>query len=251
MHSKLTIFDMTIPSYGAMVLLGAFVVTVLGIVISWWKKLQVFQFLKLELWSGLAAIIGSKLWYLMTNTYKNYEQDFTLNSFLDSGYSSYGGIVFGMSTAYIVAKILRLDFEIYAKNLIFLVPLFHAFWKFGCYMGGCCYGIKYSGVGTITFPEGVKAPAGIPLFPVQLLEVMILVMLSIMFFIRGITKLNRPVVKYVGWYTSLRFITDFFRQHSNNELLSVAQKISIVCCLSIILWHVFEKRKIKIWRKHI
>lgn len=242
MHSRLTVFNMSIPSYGAMILLGTLVVTILGIIVVFWRKLQVSSFLKLELWGGIAAIIGSKFWYMIAYTHEIQKQNLTFNSFLDSGYSFYGGIFCGMIVVYISAKIFQINFELYAKNLIFLVPLFHAFWKMGCYMGGCCYGIRYKGIGALIFPEGVKAPAGIPLFPVQLLEAVILLALSVFFLVKGITGIRKPVTKYILAYSTSRFVTDFFRQRPIGCLLSIAQWVSILCIIIIIINQIIRQK---------
>lgn len=174
------------------------------------RKMSIDSFLKQEFYGGIFAIIGAKLWFMIANVKDYTGKSFTLEMFLDSGFSSYGGIILGMIAVWMTAKLIKVDFEIYAKNLIFLVPLFHAFWKTGCYMGGCCYGIEYSGPGAVVFPEGVKAPADISLFPIQILEVIILLALSGFFWVKSITGLNSPVIKYIVAYATYRLFTDFF-----------------------------------------
>jgi phosphatidylglycerol:prolipoprotein diacylglycerol transferase len=48
--------------------------------------------------------------------------------------------------------------------------------KFGCLFNGCCYGKPCSLPWAITFPEGARgAPAGVPLHPTQLYEVLLMV----------------------------------------------------------------------------
>lgn len=225
MHSKMTISNITIPTYGTMILLGAVIVTILGIMVCKLRGLQVTKFLTLELIGGMSAIIGAKLWSMRMHA----EQGISLPAFWRSGYSSYGGILLGMVAVYGSAKLLHLDFARYAKKLIFLVPLFHAFWKVGCYFGGCCYGIAYSGPGAVVFPSCVLAPAGVPLFPVQLLEAAILGILSVACFVKSFTVFTHPVLDYIGWYASLRFLTEFLRQHANPTGLSVAQIVSVTC----------------------
>ncbi len=55
-------------------------------------------------------------------------------------------------------------------------------------MGGCCYGIPYDGACSVTYSEGVKAPAGIELLPIQLLEAGISFVMAAFFFVRGRKK---------------------------------------------------------------
>lgn len=229
---------MTIPAYGAMIILGAIVVTILGIIVCLCRKMSIDSFLKLEFFGGIFAIIGSKLWFMFVNAKAYMGKDITIDTFSDSGYSSYGGIILGLIAVWLTAKLIKVDFEVYSRYLIFLVPLFHAFWKTGCYMGGCCYGVEYSGFGGVVFPKGVKAPAGISLFPIQILEVIILLALSIFLFAKSIAGLKKPVVKYIMAYSTSRFATDFFRQHSIGGLLSVAQWISIGCIVIVVVMDV-------------
>lgn len=189
-------------------------------------------------------MIGAKVWDMITNAIEKKDYLFTMDSFMKSGLSFYGGLFFGALSVWIASKILHADYNNYARNLIFLVPLLHGIWKIGCFMGGCCYGIPYHGLGSVTFPEGVKAPVGIALFPVQIVEAGILFAMTLACYIKGRKQQWRhPVLEYIGSYAVGRFFVEFFRWHENKEVISIAQIVSLVCACTVALIFYMEKRE--------
>jgi phosphatidylglycerol:prolipoprotein diacylglycerol transferase len=224
---------MTLPTYSVIILIGILVIHLTGCFVSFCRALNLRTFYSLELTGGIAAYIGAKIWWVLVHVVEQKTIfPLTLESFMQSGLSFYGGFLLGASVIFLAAKIRKIKLYIYTKNLLFLVPLFHAFWKFGCLMGGCCYGIPYAGIGAITFPEGVPAPAGIKLFPVQLLELACLLLLSLFFYIKGKQTLLYPIRTYILFYATVRFFLEFLRTKPRIGFLSVAQYVSLGCILA-------------------
>lgn len=237
MHSRISILGMNLPAYSMMALIGISIVTFIGIIIVWNRKLYMEFFLKLECIGGTSAIIGAKLWDMIVASIETGEHNISLSAFMDSGLSFYGGLALGLLGVFITSLVLHVDFNSYAKNLIFLVPLLHGIWKIGCFMGGCCYGILYDGVCAVIFPEGVKAPAGISLFPIQILEAGISFIMAITFYGKGRKDCwKHPVLEYMGCYSIIRFIVEFFRYHDFQYKISIAQVTSIVCLTCILIY---------------
>ena len=235
---------MTLPAYGTIALFGIVIVTILGIITAWRRKLSVEAFIKLEFVGGVTAIIGAKLWDMITRFFTEEGYHISLESFTNSGLSFYGGLLFGTCCVFVAALILQVDFNLYAENLIFLVPLLHGIWKTGCFMGGCCYGISYSGPGSVTYPEGVKAPVGTELFPIQLTEAGISFIMAVIFFVRGKKRQCKyPVLEYIGCYSAIRFLTEFLRWHEGKYIISVAQMVSLICVIIVILCYFLKEKK--------
>lgn len=64
------------------------------------------------------------------------------------------------------------------------IPIPWVFAKLGCLFNGCCYGRACSMPWAITFPEGARgAPAGIPLHPTQIYEILIMVVIMMVFIV--------------------------------------------------------------------
>jgi len=70
-----------------------------------------------------------------------------------------------------------------ALDLVALsIPIPWIFAKMGCLLNGCCYGKPSSLPWAITFPErSMGAPAGIPLHPTQIYEILIMVGVLVVF----------------------------------------------------------------------
>lgn len=64
------------------------------------------------------------------------------------------------------------------------IPIPWIFAKLGCLFNGCCYGKASSMSWAITFPEGARGtPAGIPLHPTQIYEILVVLFVLIVFII--------------------------------------------------------------------
>ena len=243
MHNRISILGMTLPAYGVIAVFGIAIITLLGIVTVWRRKLNLESFIKLELVGGSAAIIGAKLWDMITNAIEIQGYGLSLDSFMDSGLSFYGGLIIGACCVFLTSQILHLDFALYARNLIYLVPLLHGIWKIGCFMGGCCYGIPYTGLGSVIYLEGVKAPAGIEIFPIQLFEAGISFIMTAFFFVKGRKKGWRyPVLEYIGCYSVIRFFIELLRWHDSKWSISIAQITSLVCVATVMLCICLKER---------
>ena len=60
----------------------------------------------------------------------------------------------------------------------------YAVGKIGCFFAGCCYGIEYNGFLNVTYNYSAIAPKGISLFPIQLLESIVFLIIFLYTFIK-------------------------------------------------------------------
>lgn len=238
---------MDLPTYGMIVLLGIVVVTAIGFLIAWHRRMRLSACIVLEVIGGGSALVGARLWHMLEQQidtgFRGISYSQVVTQFADGGYSFYGGLLLGLAILYLVVRIMRLDSAEYTRALLCLIPLLHAFWKVGCYMGGCCYGIPYNGIGAVIYPEGGVVPAGIPLFPVQLLEADILLGMAVMMYIRGWHRWEHPVCTYLICYAIVRFLIEFLRDQDGRGILSTAQWVSIVIILFAVVHIVGNRRK--------
>ena len=173
-------FNLKLPFYGIMILFSLLLNIV--IVISIYKK---YDFSKDEIigalvYENIGIIFGAKLLTYIQN-YKEYSNF----DFLTLGLSSYGAVI----GAIICLIIFGLQFKKTLKAMLFTfmpsIPLMYAIGKIGCFLTGCCYGIEYNGIGNIIYKYSPTAPNYIPLFPIQLVESIVFVLI----FIYMITKI--------------------------------------------------------------
>jgi len=116
--------------------------------------------------------IGAKALYDIQHT------QFDLQALLSASHYMKGGLWGGLLAYLCLSAPLALvlsNRRRAALDLIALsIPIPWIFTKLGCFFNGCCYGRECSMPWAITFPEGARgAPAGIPLHPTQIYEVLL------------------------------------------------------------------------------
>ncbi|MDO4384883.1 MAG: prolipoprotein diacylglyceryl transferase [Clostridia bacterium] len=148
----------------------------------------------------------------------------------EGGLVFYGSLIGGILGGILGARIARESLSSYLAPIVPCIPLGHAFGRLGCFFGGCCYGMPYDGPLAVRFPA-----AGVtePVFPVQLLEALINLVIFILLILY--TRKSRPrgysLYLYLLLYSVSRFTLEFLRGDKIRGLsngLSTSQWISIV-----------------------
>jgi phosphatidylglycerol:prolipoprotein diacylglycerol transferase len=145
------------------------------------------------------------------------------------GFVYYGGFISGFVGAYLAARLLRFRLMDYAPAMLPALPLAHAFGRIGCFFAGCCYGIACP-VGFV-YPAGGSAPSGISLFPVQLLESALLIVICLLLCLYVKKGGKRALSMYVYLYAPVRFFLEFLRGDMHRGIflsLSTAQWTSLI-----------------------
>lgn len=229
MYSRILIAGVDLPTYGVLILLGVVLTNMLAFIVAIKRKISFEKFLYMELIGGLSAFVGAKCWYALEHIPIS---EITIDKIIEGGLSFYGAFAVGIIVIMLICKTGRIDSRLYATNFIFLVPFLHMIWKIGCFMAGCCYGIRYEGPFAVQFPEESYGLSGVSLFPVQLLEAGLLGVLSIIFYYKGKKmELRNPIKSYVFAYGCIRFVVEFFRNHGTESVISRAHIVSVICIL--------------------
>jgi phosphatidylglycerol:prolipoprotein diacylglycerol transferase len=191
----------------------------------------------------LAAIIGSRILYVLTTL-----QEFTRNpldvfAIWKGGLVFYGGLLAAVPIGIWYVRKHGLPVWQTADITAPYVALGHAFGRLGCFFAGCCYGAPCSGPVCITFSDPHSlAPQGVPLFPTQLMEsggeFLIFGMLLIL---RRYKKFDGQLFwLYLVFYAILRFTIEFFRGDIVRGvyfggLISTSQIIAMVMALTAVV----------------
>ena len=251
MHVYSTIFGHSIPSYGLMITIGLLLANVLACYVIKTEDLDMDDFIILECYGILGAVIGAKLLYIVV-TFKYI--DWTrlsdpafLTMLMAGGFIFYGGLIGGLLAVYGAGRLHRIAVDPIIRKTVFLIPFVHAFGRTGCFMAGCCFGIPYAGKGAVVYPEGAFAPAGVKLFPVQIAEAVILMMISFtIYLLQRTVNWYYTVETYLFLYGAARFILEYFRYDAiRGSLLglSTSQWISIGMVVSGIAMVVSRKKR--------
>ena len=216
-------FDTSIPFYNIMILLSL-IANVIVVVFNYRR----FNFSKDEVigslvYENIGIIVGAKVLSYLTN----YSQEF---NFLSLGLSSFGGVI----GAIIFLAIFSLQFKKSFKDMLFVfmpsIPLMYALGKIGCFLAGCCYGIKYDGLGHVVYNYSLAAPSGVSLFPVQIVESVVFILI----FVYNFYNILKNNFSYKTLSISFilcgfaKFCLDYLRDSHVSVILSVNQVISLL-----------------------
>lgn len=186
-------------------------------------KVDMQDILLMLVFAFFGLLIGAKLMYALTSVDFVYQND--LNFFqnlwewiklaVGGGMVFYGGLIGAAAGGLIYIFHYRTPVSEMLDIAFAGVPLFHAFGRVGCFLGGCCYGMEYHGPFSVVYPNGSLggAPAGVELFPVQLAESGLnLILWAVLLLVYR--KTARPWLTsglYLVCYGVIRFILEYFR----------------------------------------
>ena len=167
MHNDLfSIGGLTVHGYGLCIGLGIAAALLLIWRRAEERKLDVKTVNTLVLLILAAGFAGAKIFFLFAHW-----SEFRANppGVLGSeGFVVYGGIVCGLGAAYLYCRKRSLPFLRWADCFVPGVALAQGFGRIGCFLAGCCFGKPTDSIFGVVFPAGSAAPAGVPLWPVQL-----------------------------------------------------------------------------------
>ena len=244
MYSVIEIFGRALPMYGICIMTGAVLAGVLAacrLQPAYAASHDRFELTAAMGFCLAGVVLGGKLLYLILNfpsILANWEQIRAggdgIRRLISYGFVFYGGLAGAVLMLWLYARFLGGYFPALALNLIPVVPVVHAFGRVGCFMAGCCYGIPYEGPGHVVFRQALGgAPNGVPLFPVQLLECVLNLLLAAFLFVYQ--KRNPYSTGMIGWYGvfygTARFGLEFLRGDAERGALfgiSTSQWISLV-----------------------
>lgn len=247
MFESFELFGKPIGTYGVMALLGIVACWLVGIRLIKQRNINIYDFAiaMVLVYAGMA--VGASLLYGVTRVRLLYGIIVNLDklSFFEviqalaaafSGMVFYGGFLGGCLALHLYSKhskTLRYQrselFDIYAV----LTPLFHAFGRVGCFLGGCCYGIESEFGFTTHTNTNIPSINGVNRFPVQLLESgcnLIIFFILLTLFRKWIME-KRLIWIYLVIYPVVRFCDEFLRGDVYRGFLlglSTSQWVSII-----------------------
>lgn len=146
------------------------------------------------------------------------------------GLSSYAGAV-ALIIASIIYEKINPHKGIYLEVTILSLPLIYSIGKIACFIAGCCYGIPYNGVLSVTYTDGLN----IPLFPIQLVESIFFMILFILLNLMNKEKKQNIVELTLISCAFLKFMLDFLRYDHVTKMITTNQIISIIFVIGTII----------------
>lgn len=176
---------------------------------------------------GLFAIVFGKFYTMITSNEYN---------ILKAGLSSYGGLI-GVILASIIFEFIVPTNKKIIKYTIISLPLTYGIGKIACFIAGCCYGIPYNGIFNVVYKDGLN----IPLFPIQITETIVFI---IIFIICNKLRNNKNIIYITIFISTIaKFLLDFLRYEHINKLITTNQIFSIIVIIAIIVLLIIKKLK--------
>ncbi len=249
MHPVLIQFgDFAIHTYG--VLLAAGFLLAMAVSLKEARRVGINPDLIMDLafYVLVAAIVGSRIFYVITNWHEFSGNFIELLKFWRGGLVFYGGLIFAFAVGLWFVRKHHLDFRLMADLIAPSIAIGQSVGRLGCFFAGCCFGLPSRLPWAVTFTDiNSLAPLGIPLHPTQIYESAgtFAIFLILMVMRRKERFQGRIFWYYLLLYSILRFFIEFYRGDPRGwviqEALSTSQAIAIPAVL-LALYMVFRKR---------
>lgn len=211
-----TVLGKVIPTYGLCMAVGILLAACIVYYRAKKVGLDINSMIIIAACAVGGALVGAKLLYIAVSyDPKEILEDITQGRFVilaGSGLVFYGGLIGGAVTALlglIISGELKSADKV-CSAVVPAIPVGHAVGRIGCFLAGCCYGAEYDGIFAVTFP---KAGVFVPVFPVQLLEAALnmVLFLVLLYFGRREKIKYELLYLYMILYSLERFLLEFLR----------------------------------------
>jgi phosphatidylglycerol:prolipoprotein diacylglycerol transferase len=244
---------LTIHTYGFLIAAGFLVGLWLAMLQAKKEGISSDRILDLGFYILLAAIIGSRLLFVLVNLDHYMQKPADIFRIWEGGLVFYGGVLLAVPTALWYVRKNAMDIWSTADIFAPSIAIGHVFGRLGCFAAGCCYGKTTQSLlwGTVFTDPECLAPTNVLLHPTQIYEsagemVNFLILLSL----RRYKSFNGQIaMTYLLLYSALRFSVEFFRGDVGRGFLignlSVSQGISIIMFFAAIagLLHLRHKNR--------
>ena len=239
MYPEIHIFNSGISTYFLCAVIG-FIVCYLLLSSLLLKKYIFRKYIGAYLLSCIGMLLGAKLFGFISRLLSVYHCAGVWKfayCLKNSGIVYLGGLLGYLIMLKILCIFKNRNWNEISNITTVTIPLFHSFGRIGCFLGGCCYGIKSNS--HIAFPYRIVLKDGqwTPRIPIQLMESFFEFILFLVFYFWYRKKSdkqkyddNQMLDFYLLLYSMWRFIIEFWRGDSERGkfgCFSFSQIISV------------------------
>ena len=263
MFPLINIFGKEVSTYAIMAILGIFAVLFVGKRTCKRLKIDDNDLLITGLWAAIGVVVGGHLVYGLTHfdwliyVFQHLGDAKSFSDIWDAlvtvfgGQVFYGGLIGGLIAAWIYLRATGKNVAKFMYAIAPLIPLFHAFGRIGCFLGGCCYGIEMEH--GIVFHDSLAPGANdVPRLPIQLIEAVCnFALFGVLYYLQRKGKCQENLIFiYLLSYSIIRFVDEFFRGDGYRGFLgpfSTSQVIGLglfTFSIGALVWTSRKKRAI-------
>lgn len=241
----LKIGSFTLHTYGVLLAIGFFLAVLVALKEARRVGIDPNIIMDLAFYIFLAALIGSRLFYVLSSWEEFRDNPVDIFRFWRGGLVFYGGLILAFLVGLWYVKKQHLKFAPLADIVAPSLALGQAIGRLGCFSAGCCYGKPTDLPWAVTFKDPFTlAPRDISLHPTQLYESLatFAIFLTLIFMRRQERFQGKLFWYYLLFYSTARFIIEFFRNDPRGwvipEIFSPAQAIGVLAALLalFVLW---------------
>jgi phosphatidylglycerol---prolipoprotein diacylglyceryl transferase len=242
---------LTIHTYGLLTASGFLIALWLAVRQAGRERIQHEKIIDLGFYSLIAAIAGSRIFYVLTNLSYFIANPIDIIKIWEGGLVFYGGVMFALPFAVWYARRKGLPIwqtaDIWAPS----IAIGHAIGRIGCFCAGCCYGKPAEDIpwAVIFNDADTLAVKGVPLHPSQLYESAgeFLSFLILIIIRRHQSFKGQLFWIYVLNYSVIRSVVEIFRGDEIRGFIfgsfSISQGISVLMFISALTAIVVLKKK--------
>lgn len=240
----------TIYTYGFFLALGFLA----GIFLAKYEAKRIGEdpdkILDLAFYILIAAIVGSRIFYVLTNLKMYLADPLEILKIWNGGLVFYGGFIAALATALIYMRMKSMPIwkttDIMAPSL----ALGQTLGRLGCFFAGCCFGKTCDLPWAVTFTRpDTLAPIGVSVHPTQLYSAFTnFIIFLFLFFFRKKKKFDGQLFWiYVLLYAITRSVIEIFRGDFRGDLvfgvLSISQTTGCVMAILAVIMLFFLNKK--------
>lgn len=264
MHPKLFRFDtpeflrgflpdeIVIHSYGFFI--------ALGVLLSFWfavsrvRKYGVDSdsLASLYLWTIIAAFLGGRIFFFFEDIDRYINDPSLMLRIGGGGFVFYGSLIFAVPVMIWWLRRKKVPVRPFLDIVAFIGPIVHSVGRIGCFMAGCCHGKECHNILGVTFtdPDTLARPMNTPLYPTQLFDIGInlLIIAVLVVLSRRKAFAGQLFLVYIVLYAIGRSINEIYRGDEARGFvmggaLSHSQFIAIILfAIAVFVWIRWKKR---------
>jgi len=229
-----------IPTYSIFYIIGILSHYLISFLLAGRLGLRHRVWIAVSLCYNFGMIVGAKALYDIQHTQLDFGALLSISHYMQGGL--WGGLLVYLCMSVPLVLVLTKHRRAALDLIALAIPIPWIFAKLGCLFNGCCYGRECSLPWAITFPEGAAAaPAGIPLHPVEIYEILVvLCIIGIFIALKRRWGSGTMLLWFLILYGIGRAVTEIWRGDIDHHLyigpLTLSQFICLAAaCISIIV----------------
>jgi phosphatidylglycerol:prolipoprotein diacylglycerol transferase len=209
------------------------------------------QLSTLFVWCILAGFVGGKLFFFFEDIGKYQADPSKLLKLTGGGFVFYGSVIFVIPVIIWFLRRNKIAVRPFLDIVAFVGPIAQGFGRVGCFMAGCCHGKVCDNALGVTFtdPESLARPLNVPLYPTQLFDIGINLLIFITLFVIEKRKqfAGQLMLIYLMMYAIGRSINEIYRGDEERGFvfggaLSHSQFIAVIIfAVCIAVWFRWRK----------